>query len=102
MLRSWQFNVLLLLGFAACVLVLGNSYLFLQNRDVQAEIGSRQQYLQQTVGLESLHRDIAKALAELAVKNDDPQLINMLSAQGINVSVTPPSAQAAAVQAGKR
>jgi hypothetical protein len=71
------------------LLVIGNAVLFMQNRSTQAEINERQQYLQQTVGLESLYRDIVKALAELGVKNNDPQLLRLLAAQGINVSVTP-------------
>jgi hypothetical protein len=89
MLKAWQHRVLVALGVLALVLVAGNAYVFIQNRSVQADIQARQQYLQQTVGLESLYRDIVKALAELGVKNNDPQLLQMLASQGINVSVTP-------------
>jgi hypothetical protein len=89
MLRAWQHHVLVSLGVLALLLVIGNAVLFMQNRSTQAEINERQQYLQQTIGLESLYRDIVKALAELGVKNNDPQLLRMLAAQGINVSVAP-------------
>lgn len=92
MLKTWQFTVLVVLAGAALLLVIANGVLFTQNRSAQAELSARQQYLQQTVGLESLYRDIVKALAELAVKNNDPQLLQMLAAQGINVSVTPSAA----------
>jgi hypothetical protein len=91
MLRPWQFNLLMLLGLLTLSLAVFNGVLFTQNRAAQAEIGARQQYLQQTVSLEGLYRDIVKALAELAVKNNDAQLLQMLAAQGINVSVNPPS-----------
>jgi hypothetical protein len=91
MLTRWQFNILLAIGVVALALVIGNGVMFMQNRGAQTEISARQQYLQQTVGLEGLYRDIVKALAELAVKNNDPQLLQMLAAQGINVSVTPPA-----------
>jgi hypothetical protein len=91
MLRVWQYSVLIALGAMAMVLVIANGVLFTKNRGAQAELNTRQQYLQQTVGLESLYRDIVKALAELAVKNNDQQLLQMLSAQGISVSVTPPA-----------
>lgn len=87
MLRPWQFSILVLLGVAALLLAFGNGVLFTQNRAGQAEVNARQQYLQQTVSLEGLYRDIVKALAELAVKNNDQQLLQMLGAQGINVSV---------------
>jgi type VI protein secretion system component VasK len=106
MLKTWQFTVLVLLAGAALLLVIANGVLFTHNRSAQVELSARQQYLQQTVGLESLYRDIVKALAELAVKNNDPQLLQMLAAQGINVSVTPPAAagqpQPAPPAGGKR
>lgn len=89
MLRAWQYSVLIALGALVVVLVVANGVLFTKNRGAQAELNARQQYLQQTVGLESLYRDIVKALAELGAKNNDQQLLQMLAAQGINVSVTP-------------
>jgi hypothetical protein len=91
MLRTWQYRVLTALGAVALLLVIANGVLFTQNRGAQAELNARQQYLQQTVGLESLYRDIVKALAELGAKNNDQQLLQMLAAQGINVTVTPPT-----------
>jgi hypothetical protein len=77
--------------------MIANGVLFTQNRSVQAELNARQQYLQQTVGLESLYRDIVKALAELGAKNNDQQLLQILAAQGISVTFTPsaPAAQPA-------
>lgn len=98
MLRTWQFTLLALLGAAAVALAVTNALLFTQNRGVQAELAARQQFLQQTVALEGLYRDIVKALAELAVKNNDSQLLQMLAAQGINVSVNPTPAAAPASQ----
>lgn len=94
MLRVWQFNVLIALGIVVLLLVIANGVLFTQNRGAQAEISGRQQFLQQTVGLEALYRDIVKALAELATKNNDQQLLRMLAGQGINVTVTSPGISA--------
>ena len=94
MLKSWQFTVLVVMGSLALLLVVANGVLFTQNRTEQTEVNSRQQYLQQTGSLEGLYRDIVKALAELAVKSSDQQLLQMLSAQGINVSVNAPAAPA--------
>lgn len=108
MLGARQFATLIALGILALLLAVSNAVVFSLNRDAQAEINARQQYLQQTGSLEGLYRDIVKALAELAVKNNDPQLLQMLAAQGINVSFTPaapPSAPASAappVPASKR
>jgi glucose uptake protein GlcU len=87
MLRSWQYTVLNAIGVLALLLVLFNAVLFTKNRDLQQQVNARQQYLQQTTALEGLYRDIVKALAELAVSNNDTQLLQMLASQGLNVSV---------------
>jgi len=92
MLRPLQFRLLTALSGLALALTIANAVLFAQNRAKQSEINARQQYLQQTAGLEGLYRDIVRALAELAVRNNDQQLLQMLAAQGINVSVNPPPA----------
>ena len=39
---------------------------------------------------------MAKSLAELAVKHNDPQLLQVLTNQGISVSLDPPSSPATA------
>ena len=91
MLFKWQFNLLTALGVAALVLVITNAVLFTQNRSAQVALNQRQQFIQQTVPLEGLYRDIVKALAEMAVKGSDRQVLDMLAAQGLSVTVnTPP------------
>ena len=91
MLKSWQYTVLNAIGALALLLVLFNAVLFTKNRDLQQQVNARQQYLQQTTALEGLYRDIVKALAELAVSNNDTQLLEMLASQGLNVSVNAPA-----------
>lgn len=100
MLRPWQYTILVVLSATALLLAIANGVLFTQNRAEQAEVNARQQYLQQTVNLEGLYRDIVKALAELAVKSNDTQLLQMLAAQGINVSVNAPAVQASPAAPG--
>ena len=104
MLQSWQFKLLTVLGMAAFLLALTSAVLFTLNRADQDEINRRQQYVQQSLALEGLYREIIKALAELATKNHDAALLQMLAAQGINVSVNGPGAGAvaAAPAAAKR
>lgn len=87
MILKWQFKLLTLLGASALVLVLSNALLFTQNRNAQGALGQRQQFIQQTVPLEGLYRDIAKSLAEMAVKGNDRQVLDMLATQGLNVTV---------------
>ena len=102
MLSRWQFNLLTALGAAALLLVLFNSVLFTLNRDAQGELNRQQQFIQQTVPLEGLYRDIVKALAETAVKGNDRQVLDMLAAQGLNVSVQKPAADARRIGAFQR
>jgi hypothetical protein len=101
MLLKWQSNLLTALGVAALLLVLANALLFTQNRSAQAALNQRQQFIQQTVPLESLYREIVKALAEMAIKGNDRQVLDMLAAQGLSVTVNGPAAQPAEPAARK-
>lgn len=92
-LHSWQWWVLTVCGVILLVLIVTNMTLFLGNRDKQININSRQQYIQQSLVLESLNRDIINALANLAVRNKDAQLIDLLTAHGITVTVSQPAAR---------
>jgi hypothetical protein len=87
MLARWQFNTLVVLGALALLLTVVNATLFSLNRESQAEIAQRQQFIQQSVALESLYREIVKALAELGARGNDRALLDILAAQGLNVSV---------------
>jgi hypothetical protein len=67
------------------------------NRNLQAEIGTRQQYVQQSLQLETLYREIIRALAELGSRNNDQQVRDMLGKHGITYSAAnPPAAPAPA------
>ena len=101
MLHKWQFNLLTALGVAALLLVVTNAVLFTQNRGAQVALNQRQQFIQQTVPLEGLYRDIVKALAETAVKGNDRQVLDMLAAQGLSVTVNTPAPAAAEMPARK-
>jgi hypothetical protein len=92
MLTKWQFNLLTALGVAALLLVIANMVLSAVNRSGQIALNQQQAFIQQTVPLEGLYRDILKALAEMAVKSNDRQVLDMLSAQGLSVSVSNPVA----------
>jgi hypothetical protein len=88
------------------VLVLFNMILFELNRALQAEINTRQQYIQQSVQLEGLNREIVTAIANLAVRNKDDQLKAMLAQHGITINVgstgTAPVSSSGAPAAGRK
>ncbi|HEY3197876.1 MAG TPA: hypothetical protein VGJ57_07665 [Nitrospirales bacterium] len=79
-------------------LVLTNMILFEWNRTLQAEVNSRAQYIQQTVQLEALQRDIVNAIANLSVRNKDDALKSILSQQGITINVAPQTTPAPPAQ----
>jgi hypothetical protein len=65
-----------------------------QNRTLQGEVNSRAQYIQQTVQLEGLQREIVSAIANLAVRNKDDALKTILTQQGITINVNQPQTTA--------
>jgi type VI protein secretion system component VasK len=89
MLKSAEFWIVTLTAVLAAALAITNAVLFAGNRTRQVEVAERAQYIQQSVQLEGLYREIVKALADLSVRNQDPALANLLSAQGITVTTNP-------------
>jgi hypothetical protein len=93
MLKKTEFWILTALAAISLLLVAANMILFGQNRTAQAEVSGRAQYIQQTAQLEPLYREMVKALGELAVRNNDSQLRDMLAKHGVvvNLPALPPS-----------
>lgn len=103
MLTRWQFWVLTVLALASVTLIGANMWRFSANRQLQAEVTQRAQYIQQTVPLETLNREIVAALAQLAVRNKDDQLRALLTSLGLTVTETPNTpAPAAATTPGAK
>ena len=76
---------------ALCVLVVAaNITLVSLNRTQQADINLRQQYVQQSLQLEGLYREIVRALAELGARNNDDTVKALLQSHGITYSVNAP------------
>ena len=91
-LQYWIVNALA----AVCLLALGsNIWLTTANKSAQTDLALRQQYVQQSVQLEALYRDLIRALAELSARNNDADVKAMLARHGITYSLSP-AAQAPA------
>jgi|SRR5450432_127404 len=90
MLKQWEFWTVTTLALLAAIFVVTNMFLFTNNRSAQAEVSGRQEYIQQTVQLEGLYREIVKALADLSVRNQDADLKGLLTSQGISVTINNP------------
>lgn len=86
MLARWQFWVATVVAVVVAVIAGYDMMLFSQNRNTQAELARRTQYVQQSLQLEGLYREMIKALADLSVRNQDKALGDLLASQGITVN----------------
>lgn len=93
-MKYWP-HVITLAAALGIVLLLTNIVLLEGNRTLQGEVNVRAQYIQQTVQLEGLQREIVNAIANLAVRNKDDALKSILTQQGITINVNQPSTSAA-------
>ena len=91
MLARWQFWVSTVLALVVAVVAGYDMMLFGQNRTAQAELARRNQYIQQSVQLEPLYREMVKALADLSVRNQDKALTDLLASQGITINAPAPA-----------
>jgi hypothetical protein len=94
MLSKTEFWILTLLAVVVAALVGVNMALFGKNRQAQLEVNQRALFVQQSVPLETLSREIAVALAQLGVRSQDEQIRALLSSLGITVTVNAPAAPA--------
>lgn len=86
-----QFWLLTLLGASCLVLAVANTGLSSLNRSMQGDYNLRQQYVQQSVQLEGLYREIIRALAELGARNNDEAVRGLLQRHGISYTVNAPA-----------
>lgn len=96
-IQYWVATVLAAACFMAMAADLALGY---GNRSARADVTQRQQYVQQSVQLEGLYKEIIRALAELAARNSDSDVKAMLQRHGItfnvNAAATPAATPAAA------
>src|SRR5918992_3667864 len=87
---------IVLTGLAVLVLllVIVNILLMAGNQSLQLSFNERQQYIAETIQLETLNRQVIGVLAEMALKTNDGELKKLLAGIGINLSPTPPQAPA--------
>jgi hypothetical protein len=96
MLKVVEFWIVSALGALVVALVAANIYLVHSNRGLQADGNARAQFIQQTVQLQGLYQDIIKGVADLSLRNHDDALRDVLTQEGITVSVNAPTDGAAA------
>ncbi len=85
------------IAWLVLALVVANIVLSQKNRALALENGRQQQFVQSTVPLDALNKEIVKALVELSLKNQDEQLRSLLASNGITFNFTPAASPSAPV-----
>ena len=101
-MNKLQFWAVTGLAGTCLALAAANTALSSMNRGLQGDIGVRQQFVQQSVQLEGLYREIIRALAELGARNNDQAVQALLKRHGITYTVNPPAGGAAGEATGTR
>jgi hypothetical protein len=90
-MKRLQFGIVTAVSGLAALTMVASVTLATMNRSLQQEIGQRQQYVQQSVQLEGLYREIVRALAELGARNNDQDVRALLRRHGITYSANAPA-----------
>jgi hypothetical protein len=98
--KSWFRWVLSGIAVLGLIFVVVNIFLFLGNRSIQGEVNDRQQFINQSIQLDRLNRELIAALANLAARNNDDQIRNLLASHGITFTVNPPTGAGPAASGG--
>jgi hypothetical protein len=94
MLKRIEYIILTLAAAAFLVVVIANVSVSRSSRAMQAQFTEQQQFIATTAQLEVLNRELIRALAELAARNNDEQLRSLLSANGITFTLEQKNAPA--------
>lgn len=85
MLKRLQFWSLSTIGLGCVVFAILNMVLYSGNQNLRTQVSNRQQYIQQSLQLQNLYREIVQTMVDLSVHNHDAQLKAILNRQGIKV-----------------
>jgi hypothetical protein len=100
-LSNTRYWILTLIAGAAFLAMLVNVALGVTNSNARADVTQRQQFVQQSVQLETLYKEIVRTLAELGARNNDGDVKALLQKHGITYNVNPPAAAPVAAPARK-
>lgn len=87
-----QYWILTVIAGVAFLAMLVNVALGVTNGNARTDVTQRQQYVQQSVQLETLYKEIVRVLAELGARNNDGEVKALLQKHGITYNVNPPAA----------
>ena len=83
------------------VLVIVNAGLVIRNQSIQANVGQRQQVINQGLEFARIRQALAQVLGNIALSKNDHDLSDLLAQHGIAVSAAPAAPAAAQGAQGK-
>ena len=86
--EGWLYRLLVALSGMTLVLVVVYIVLIQGNRSVQSEVNQRQQFINQSIQLGRVNDALIRALATMAVSNNDDKLHDLLAQNGITINPT--------------
>ncbi|MBK7062897.1 MAG: hypothetical protein IPH51_21645 [Rubrivivax sp.] len=93
-MNRFQHGLLTLLGVLALAASAASITLTVLNAGLRRDVGAHQQYLQQSLQLEGLYREMVRSLAELSARSNDDALRTLLQRHGISYNLNPGSTSA--------
>lgn len=93
-MNKLQHALLTVLGIGALAAAVAGIGLSQHNAGLRRGLAEQQQFVQQSVQLEGLYREMVRALAELAARSNDEQLRSLLQRHGITYNVNSPAVPA--------
>lgn len=98
-LQHLSTTLLALLALAAAASSIG---LAQHNNALRRDLAEQQQFVQQSVPLESLYREMVRALAELSARHGDESLRALLQRHGITYNLQAPATAPVAAQPARK
>jgi hypothetical protein len=94
-LKDWKFAVLFVLAIGTIALLGLNISLSAGNRERLKEVTERQQFIDQTVSINRFSAPFIQGLAQLAAREDDAQIRQVLADNGVTFTVPESAADTA-------
>jgi len=83
--------VSVVLSGAAVLVFISNIFLVTNSHELRQKVNQRQANINNAASLSQFNQSLVSALADETVKNNDSDIRNLLSSQGIKITENPPA-----------
>ena len=89
MLKPMQYWILCAIASLSIVLVAVDVWLYFSNQSLQARVGARAQYIQNSGPIGTVYQETARTLANLALERHDEDVKALLAKEGFTFNPAP-------------